>query len=679
MPLHIYIKKTTAVALLLFIFSYGRAQQNVGIGTTTPNPKAALEISASNKGLLMPRLGLAQRTAIANPPKGLMVYDTTFSAFYYYDGGRWLPFYQQNYDSTTIDYSSAAATVTNASTSTSTKYISSNANSGFIYDNGGAAGNYLPNSNSAVVIYKDDSTVAIKINLEEMAAETFYDSLFIIHSSSSDINDWDTIGISGTQTGNYIFNDAFVQILFKSNGVNQLGGFKIRWARVKVNTAIQQTAPLYGWHFNMQKQAAMGGLPQANNWHTDSVGLYSIGYGNGVKAKGNYSFASGRSSNAIGNFSTAMGDHTLASGNYATAAGESTTATGSHSFAMGSGTNANGIISVAMGSNTNANGIASTALGANTRADGLISIAMGSGTQAIGEVSTAMGALTKANGFYSTATGNSTVASGYSTTSMGYYTYAKSFASLSIGRYNDSISTSTTNSWVNTDPIFIIGNGTAENARRNALVVLKNGNVSIGNNNNPVTPLHITEGNSLNLTSGTGFLTLGFIGSSNLVIDQNEIQARLNGAASDFYLQRYGGNLMIGGVIAEEKLTVYGNAAKSTGGSSWVTFSDARLKENIVPYSDGLASLMKINPVRYNYKANSGCNAAEQYVGILAQDLQKISPYMVSTSTQKIASDGSGYLKVDNSAMTYMLINAVKEQQKLIEELKTRLEHLERK
>ena len=46
----------------------------MGIGTTAPNPKAALEIAATDKGLLIPRLDSVQRVAIASPPQGLLVY-----------------------------------------------------------------------------------------------------------------------------------------------------------------------------------------------------------------------------------------------------------------------------------------------------------------------------------------------------------------------------------------------------------------------------------------------------------------------------------------------------------------------------------------------------------------------------------------------------------------------------
>ena len=50
--------------------------QGVGIGTPTPDASAALDITATGKGLLVPRLSQAQRLAIASPATGLLVYQT---------------------------------------------------------------------------------------------------------------------------------------------------------------------------------------------------------------------------------------------------------------------------------------------------------------------------------------------------------------------------------------------------------------------------------------------------------------------------------------------------------------------------------------------------------------------------------------------------------------------------
>jgi hypothetical protein len=123
-------------------------------------------------------------------------------------------------------------------------------------------------------------------------------------------------------------------------------------------------------------------------------------------------------------------------------------------------------------------------------------------------------------------------------------------------------------------------------------------------------------------------------------------------------------------------LYVNGTAARP-GGGSWINASDARLKDNVVDYKEGLTQLLKIRPVTYHYNKESGFNTEKEYVGVLAQELQQIAPYMVSSAKQ--INGDKEYLNVDNSAMTYMLINAVKDQQKIIDELTKRLEALENK
>lgn len=79
--------RTLAAVFLLFtapLFS------QVGIGTSTPDASAQLEISSSSKGLLTPRMTSAQRTSISNPATGLLVFQTDATqGFYYYNGSSW--------------------------------------------------------------------------------------------------------------------------------------------------------------------------------------------------------------------------------------------------------------------------------------------------------------------------------------------------------------------------------------------------------------------------------------------------------------------------------------------------------------------------------------------------------------------------------------------------------------
>ena len=52
----------------------------------------------------------------------------------------------------------------------------------------------------------------------------------------------------------------------------------------------------------------------------------------------------------------------------------------------------------------------------------------------------------------------------------------------------------------------------------------------------------------------------------------------------------------------------------------------------------------------------------KEYVGIIAQDMQKIAPYMIGTWTYKdTAQHKTDYLSYDGNAMAYILINSVKE------------------
>lgn len=64
------------------------AQNNVGIGTSSPAAGAALDITANGKGVLVPRMAFIDRPS--SPVTGLMIYQTdSLPGFYYYDGTAW--------------------------------------------------------------------------------------------------------------------------------------------------------------------------------------------------------------------------------------------------------------------------------------------------------------------------------------------------------------------------------------------------------------------------------------------------------------------------------------------------------------------------------------------------------------------------------------------------------------
>ena len=151
---------------------------------------------------------------------------------------------------------------------------------------------------------------------------------------------------------------------------------------------------------------------------------------------------------------------------------------GNYSTAFGVNTTASGQYSTAFGINTTASGEVSTALGNLSTASGQSSIAFGRNTTASADYSAAFNYSTTASGIYSTVFGNGSTASGISSAAFGRYTTAQPYASMVIGQYN--IISGTINSWVATDPLFVIGNGADAANRANALTVLKDGNVGIG-------------------------------------------------------------------------------------------------------------------------------------------------------------------------------------------------------
>lgn len=72
-----------------FILCFSSQAQNIGIGTTLPDPNALLDISSSSKGILIPRMDSVQRKNIP-ATRGLLVYDTTYKSFWYHNGAGWL-------------------------------------------------------------------------------------------------------------------------------------------------------------------------------------------------------------------------------------------------------------------------------------------------------------------------------------------------------------------------------------------------------------------------------------------------------------------------------------------------------------------------------------------------------------------------------------------------------------
>lgn len=131
-----------------------------------------------------------------------------------------------------------------------------------------------------------------------------------------------------------------------------------------------------------------------------------------------------------------------------------------------------------------------------------------------------------------------------------------------------------------------------------------------------------------------------------------------------------GGNVGIGTAAPTDKFVVNGTASKP-GGGTWAVFSDERLKRIRGTYNSGLKAVMQLQPLRYEYKADNalGIQSPGEHIGFGAQAVQEVIPEAVQTNAE-------GYLMVNNDPIIWTMLNAIKEQQQQIVELKRQVRQL---
>ncbi len=235
-----------------------------------------------------------------------------------------------------------------------------------------------------------------------------------------------------------------------------------------------------------------------------------------------------------------------------------------------------------------------------TSATGNSSVAMGFDTTASGDFSTAMGAYTEASGATSTAMGAYTTASEYFSTAMGAYTEASGGNSTAMGAYTTASGFGSTAMGYNT---------TASDY----------GSLVIGQFN--LSGSTVTSNATVFNTANTAFVIGNGSDSSN---------------KSDAFKVLFNGDTTI-----SNNLTVNGDVVVS---------SDARLKANIVSLGATLAKLLRIDGKSYTMKKDG-----KQKIGVLAQDIQKVFPELVTKDANEI-------LAVNYQGLVPVLINALKEQ-----------------
>lgn len=266
-------------ALLFPIFTFSQ----VGIGTTTPDASAVLDVTSTNKGMLIPRVALVNvtntTTPISSPIKGLMVWNTNTTVtggagegFYYFNGTVWVPV-NVNTSNTldqAYDYGGPGAGRTIIADSNP---VHIGGEDGLIVTGTFGLGNTL---NPAL-----GSTYNARMFFypKKAAFRAGYDSFSDADPAVDNEGAWDTdaeIGNYSFATGRY--NRASGEGSFAANNDNHASG---------------QYATAFGSD-------------------TQSSGLASFSTGFNTIASGNYSFVTGSSSSAIGENSFASGSNVIA-------------------------------------------------------------------------------------------------------------------------------------------------------------------------------------------------------------------------------------------------------------------------------------------------------------------------------------------------------------------------------
>ncbi len=462
--------------------SSNRGYGQVGIGTTTPDATAILEISGTGKGLLIPRMASSARPT--SPATGLIIYQTDGTAgFYYYDGSAWKMLMNSTSAATAFNdtlirnlYTSGYM-ITADGTTGLTVGANGKINAGTLSS---ATGNY-----SSVLGYSDTASGSSALAAGYFTKATGNASMSLGYQSTSSglgstalgynntSSGWGSLaaglfttssgtgsvalGSSNSATGTYafamgrqvqasgnystamgynvrtnnmggsfIFGDTSGSSITINDAANQMmmrfaGGYKLYSnSRTTKGLSIDSNGVIYYMN-NVSGNYTSRSLTDKN--YVDSVGRsgFNDTLTRNLYTSGYMITADGSSGLTLGSSGKINGSlFGSVTGNYSSAFGYSDTASGSYSHAAGFGAKATNIASMSLGYQTTASGQNSLATGLNSNATGWGALATGLYSTSSGTASTALGSSNTASGDYSFAAGRQVSATGAYSFALGY-------------------------------------------------------------------------------------------------------------------------------------------------------------------------------------------------------------------------------------------------------------------
>ena len=422
---------------------------------------------------------------------------------------------------------------------------------------------------------------------------------------------------------------------------------------------------------------------------------------------GSGSYSSGYGAIAFGYQSTAYSGVGLGYQSYANGTGSA--AIGYSNYSSGNGTTSLGYDNTAQSNYSTSIGYSNYVSSAN----GGVAIGYDNDSRAYYAIS--MGYSNYVNGYAGVALGYDHNVSGYYAVALGRNNSASDYASTVIGQYNSSGSSATSSSSFSTSaPAFVIGNGTSSGSLSDAFKVMFNGDAYISSSlylggtavTSTAAELNYVDGVTSNIqtqldskqatitgaattiatddltvsraltSNGSGKVEVSAVTSTELgYLDgvTSNVQTQLDSKLSSSGNITTGGNIIIpdsgniGSTSDTDAITI-ANSGNVTFGQDVtvngdvVISSDARLKSNIVSLGSTLSKLLLIDGKSYEMKG-------KQKIGVLAQEIQEVFPELVTE-------DGNEMLAVNYQGLVPVLINALKDQQNEIDELKDMVQAL---
>jgi len=478
------MKKLLLVFSLFLMGFLAINAQNVGINTdgSEPDPSAALDVKASDKGVLIPRVDFNNLPLSA--PTGLLVYVTANgpegdNAFYYYDGSEWQK----------VPVSSGLVSSQWTTSGLNIYYNSGNVGIGSITPQKTI---HLSKGNTPTIRFDQNNSQlftpyvwdigANEVNFFVMDVNGGNKRPFIINPGSPTNSMVIAPGGVGIGTNNpvnkldVVGNVSISENLSIGDSLFFDGAWRKTWPTMELTNFTESnytydtktgvkflatnTATDVDFIISPKGAGAIlaqqpdGTVAGGNNRGDYAIDFQMVRDGEAQVASGTGAIILGGANNISSGYGSVVlgGGVNIASGDASAVLGFISTATGHFSFAAGYSNDATANYSIAIGRDATASNESAVAIGNNPIASGYAALAMGDYTTASGRISTAFGNRT-------------TAPSGYETV---------------LGRYNTDYTPSSPTDWIATDRLFVVGNGATDVTKSNALTILKNANTTIG-------------------------------------------------------------------------------------------------------------------------------------------------------------------------------------------------------